>query len=122
MPVHSDEKSSECQSERIVLTMHDGGLSMADRGGPTFFMQSGTQEQAMMADRGKRMRQRINGIERECAFQQRQRLCHALRHHAVDVGLSLKNKIIGVEIFWPHAYDALDFGPTQARLDRADDR
>src|SRR5260370_37189722 len=100
--------------------MHNGGLSMADRGRPVFFTQSGAQEEAMMAHRGKRLRQRVSGIERECASQKWQRLGHALWHPGIDVGLRPQDKIIGVEVIRPLAADALDFGPTQARLDRAD--
>src|SRR5882757_5257230 len=93
---------------------------MVDRGRSAFFMQSGAQEEAMMAHSGKRVRQRISRIERECPFQKHQRLCHLCRHSGIDVGLSLQDKIIGVEAIRPLAFDALDFGPAQARLDRAD--
>src|SRR5260370_871445 len=98
----------------MVLAMRDGSLSMAHRGCLAFFMQSGAQEQIMMAHRCKRVRQRISRIERECAFQKHQRLCRTLRHPGIDVGLSPQDKIIGIEAFRPHAFDALDFGPTQA--------
>src|SRR5260370_7916627 len=120
VPVHADGKSGESQSERIVLAMHDGSPSMADRGRSAFLMQSGAQEEAMMAHRGKSVRQRISGIERQCALQKLQRLCHLRGHSGIDVGLSLQDKVIGVEAVRPLALDALDFGPAQARLDRAD--
>jgi hypothetical protein len=65
------------------------------------------------------MRERINGIERECTLQKYQRLCHAIWHPGIDVGLGLEDKIIGVETVRPLTSDALDFGPPQARLDCA---
>ena len=120
--VHADGKSGEGQGERIVLAVHDGGLSMAHRGRPAFLTQPGAQEEAMMAHRGERVRQRIGGIEREGTFQEHQRLRHALRHPGIDVGLDSQDEVVGAEAIRPHAFDALDLGPTQARLDRADDR
>ena len=118
--VHTDRKAGECQSERIVPAMHDGCLSMTDRGRLLLFMQSGAQEKAMMAHRSICVRQRVSGIERDCAFQKHQRPCDLRRHPRIDVGLSLQDKVIGIKAIGPLAFDALDFGPTQARLYRAD--
>src|SRR6266702_7909446 len=120
VPVHADGKSGESQSERIVLAMYDGSLSMADRGRPAFFVQSGAQEQAVMAHRGKRMRQRISGIECECPFKKHQRLCYLRGHPGINVRLCLQDQVIGVEALRPLAFDALDFGPAKGRLVRAD--
>src|SRR5882724_5432216 len=118
--VHADGKSRKSQSKRIVLPVQDGCLSMADRGSLAFFMQSRAQEEAMMAHRCKCVRQRIVGVERKGALQKHQRLCHLHRHPGIDIGLSLQDKVIGVEAIRPLAFDALDFGAAQARLDRAD--
>ena len=102
--------------------MQDSGLRMADRSGPAFFAQSAPQEEAMMAHGGVSVRKGIIGIEREGAFQEQQRLSHTCWKPGIDVRLSLQDKIIGVEILRTVTFDALGFGPTQARLDCADDR
>src|SRR6186997_104827 len=119
--VHADGKSGKCQCERIVLTVRDGSLSMSNRGSSLLFMKSPAQEQAMMAHRGKSVRQRISGVESECALQKYQRFCHLSWHPGIDVGLSLQDKVIGIEAIRPLALDALNFGSTQARLDGAND-
>ena len=46
----------------------------------------------------------------------------AVWHAGIHVGLRAQDEIVGVEAVGPLAFDPLDFGPTQARLDRADDR
>ncbi len=120
VPVHADGKSGERESKCIVLAMQDGCLCMPHRGRSTFFAQPGAQEEAMMAHRGIRVRQRISGFEGERAFQKRQCLGHLRRHPGIDVGLSLQDEIIGVEAIRPLAFDALDFGPTQAWLNGPD--
>ena len=122
MSIHADGKSGEGKSEGIVLAMDNGGLSMADRCGSVFFMQSGAQKTVVMAHRGKRVRQCVGVIDRDRAFQERQRFSCAFGHPGIDVRLSLEDKIISVKTFRPLAFDALNFGSKQRGLDSTDNR
>jgi hypothetical protein len=65
-----------------------------------------------MAHSSECVRQRIIGIERECALQKYQRLCHLNWHPGIDVGLSLQDKVVGIEAIGPLSFDALNFGST----------
>src|SRR4029079_4260473 len=113
-------ESGEGQSERVVLAVLDGSLCMADRGRPVFFTQAGAQEEAMMAHRGKGMRQRIVGFKRERALEQDERLGYPRRHAGIDIRLRLQDQVIGVEVIGPLSLDALRFRLAQAGLDGTD--
>ena len=54
-------------------------------------------------------------------FKKRHGLLRLCRHRHEDEGKCAQNEIIGIQIFWPLPFDALDLRFTQARLDRTDD-
>ena len=63
------------------------------------------------------MRQRVVRIDCECALEQRHAE-RAVRHSCIRERRRAQHKVVGVEIIGPFALDALNFGLTQARLDR----
>src|SRR5262249_46918018 len=63
---------------------------------------------------------RIARLDRERALQKRQRLRYTLRHGHI-AGDRTQQQIVGVKIFRPLTFDALDFCGTQARLHGTND-
>src|SRR5579862_7986004 len=121
MLVHADDETGECESRGVAMAMRHRSFGMADRGRPVLFAQPAAQKQRVITLGGVGVRQRIIWIERERTFQKQKRLRRTLGSSRVNIVLSLQDKIIGVEAIRALAFDALDLGLLQARLDRADD-
>jgi hypothetical protein len=63
----------------------------------------------------------VIALDCQSPFKKRHGLRGVCRHHQEDVRKCAQNEIIGIQIFRPFAFDALDLRFTQARFDRTDD-
>jgi hypothetical protein len=120
--VHADGKAGERQSERIILPICDRRLRMTDRGRSILFTQTRAKKAIVIAHRRKTVRQCVSGIKGERAFQEWQRLCRALGHAGIDVGLCPQHEVVRVETIGAFTLDALNFRLAQAGFDRTDSR
>ncbi|MDB5603817.1 MAG: hypothetical protein JWP25_717 [Bradyrhizobium sp.] len=122
MPIHADGKPGKGQSERIILPLDDSGLGVADRSGTVDLLQVGTKEQAMVAHCCVAVRKRIIRLECERMFQQHQCSRHSRWHARVDIWLGPQDKVICIKAVRAFVLNPVDFGASQARCNRADDR
>ena len=85
------------------------------------FAESAQCEENLMAPGQEAMGAGVIALECQSPFKKGHGLRRVCRHRQDDVRKCAQNEIIGIQIFWPFPFDALDLRFTQARFDRTDD-
>ena len=104
----------------VVGAKGDRGMPMTNGGKAIFLAPAGAQIQDFVTERDLTVSDRVVGIDRKCAFQQRDSLQRTVGHSGIGQRRRAQHQIVGVEAFGTLALGPFDFGLAQARFDRSD--
>src|SRR5262245_3221583 len=89
----SKRKTSQCQRDRVIPTVSDSPLRVANCPKTVLFMPAASRKENLVRPSGEPMRKRVVGFHSERAFEERQRFCRAFRHCRVHMWEGSKYKV-----------------------------
>src|ERR1035437_5361798 len=119
MLVEPDYKSRHCQRRRIIATARYRRVRMLNSSLAILLVQPSASKSFMIRKGKTGVRTGVARFKRQCLFKQRNSLCCGLGR-SVSNRLSTQQEIIGVEIIWSLAFDALNFNCSKLRFNCPD--